>query len=140
MTPETKVSVLIAEDDPQIRYLIESAAERSGCFRSIATVADGRAAWEAVRDADPANQPELIISDLLMPRMTGIELIRALKKDERTRHIPVAIVTSSNVPNDRDDAIAAGASAFEPKPMGLEPLTRLIVALRQSCVEAVGIR
>lgn len=140
MTREGKVSLLIAEDDPQIRYLVQTAAERSGCFHSIAAAPDGEVAWHTVRNVARGEQPDLIISDLMMPRMTGIDLIRALKRDPLTRHIPVAIITSSDVPNDREDALAAGACAFEPKPQGLERLTRLITSLRHSCCEAAVAR
>lgn len=136
MTSEGKISLLIAEDDPQIRYLFEAAAERSGCFWPVTTAADGQTALDAVRGAAPGHHPEFIVSDLSMPRMTGIDLIRALKTDERTRHIPVAIVTSSNQPTDRDEALAAGAAAFEPKPYGLDALTQLLTTLRTTCVEA----
>lgn len=137
MTPEGKVSLLIAEDDPHIRYLFEAAAERSGCFGPIVVVEDGAAALEAVLHAAPGGRPDFIISDLSMPRMTGAALIRALKNDERTRSIPIAIITSSDLPNDRSEALAAGACAFEPKPTGLESLTRLLTTLRNSCCETV---
>lgn len=136
MTREGKVSLLIAEDDPHIRYLIQAAAERAGCFSPITVVADGEAALQAIRAASPADYPDLVVSDLSMPRMTGTQLIRALKSDPRTKSIPVAIITSSNVPNDREDALAAGACIFEPKPHGLEPLTNLLATIRHNCCEA----
>lgn len=136
MTPDGKVSLLIAEDDPHIRYLLEVAATRTGCFSSIQAVPDGEAAMLAVRNAAPADHPELIVTDLSMPRMTGLDLIRALKSDESTRHIPIAVITSSDVPNDRDDVLAAGATAFARKPQGLEPLTQLLGELRNTCCVA----
>lgn len=138
MTSEGKISLLIAEDDPHIRYLVQSAAERAGCFGAIMTVENGEAALQTVQRAETADLPELIVTDLSMPRMTGIELIRALKSEERTRHIPVAVITSSDLPHDRDDALAAGACMFEPKPQGLETLTRLLLQIRHSCAEAVA--
>lgn len=136
MTQEGKVSLLIAEDDPHIRYLIEAAAERTGCFAPIASFANGEAAWHALQSAAPGALPEFVVSDLSMPRMTGVDLIRAMKGDERTRGIPVAIVTSSDQAADREDALSAGASAFERKPHGLEALTQLLANLRHNCCEA----
>lgn len=132
MTPEGKISLLIAEDDPHIRYLVAVAAERTGYFRSIRIVPDGEAALSAVR----AEQPELIVTDLSMPRLNGLALIRALKGDALTRHIPIAVITSSDLPNDRETALAAGAFMFEPKPHGLEALVRLLAAIRHACAEA----
>lgn len=136
MTREGLISLLIAEDDPRIRYLLEVAAERAGGFESIVSVGDGEAALEVVHE----KHPDLIVSDLSMPRMTGIELIRAVKADPATRSIPIAIVTSSDLPHDRDDALAAGACMFEPKPYGLEALTKLLAQIRDTCREALVAR
>lgn len=119
-----------------MRYIIEAAAKRAGCFTRIASVGDGEAALRAIRGAAPAEYPDLIVSDLSMPRMTGLELIRALKADEATRSIPIAIITSSDEPHDRDDALAAGACRFEPKPHGLEALANLLAQIRTSCRES----
>jgi CheY-like chemotaxis protein len=137
MTHEGKVSLLIAEDDPHIRYLMVAAAERTGCFAPIGSFADGESAWEAMRSSAPHDLPEFVVSDLSMPRMSGLDLIRAMKREERTRGIPIAIVTSSDQPSDRDDALTAGAAAFEQKPQGLEALTQLLATLRHSCCDAV---
>lgn len=136
MTPESKVSLLIAEDDPHIRFFMQTAAVRTGLFGPIATYADGELAWRALSDATSCQHPELIISDLSMPKMTGLDLVRALKADARTRHIPIAIVTSSREPADRSAALAAGAAAFEYKPAGIDAFTRLIAELRHLCGEA----
>jgi CheY-like chemotaxis protein len=136
MTREGKVSLLIADDDPHLRLFIEAAAERSGCFGVITTVSDGEAALQLVRHAAPGHAPDMIVSDLSMPRMTGIDLIRALKADPATRTIPVAIITSSDLPNDREEALAAGACAFESKPMRIDDLTALLRTLRHHCCEA----
>ena len=136
MTTEGKISLLIAEDDPNIRYLVQVAAERTGYFSSIRAVTDGEAALAAVQRAAGGEHPDLIVTDLSMPRMSGIDLIRALKSDGSTRHIPIAVITSSDLPHDREDALAAGACMFEPKPHGLEALVRLLRQIRQHCAEA----
>lgn len=127
LSPEPeKVSLFIVEDDLNIRYLMEAAASRMELFDSITSFVDGEAAWTALQHAAPHAHPDLIMSDLSMPRMTGIQLIRAIKADAATRHIPIAIVTSSDLPHDRDDAMRAGACAFVHKPYGLESFTRLL--------------
>lgn len=140
MSPEGKISLLIAEDNPHIRHLLGAAAARSGCFDPITAVEDGEAALQAVRNALPGGAPDFIISDLSMPRLTGVELVRALKADERTRSIPIAIMTSSDLPHDREDAFRAGVCAFEPKPQGFDALVRLLIALRASCCDTAACR
>ncbi len=129
MSGEEKISLLIVEDDANIRYLLEMAALRTGIFQPLACVSDGKAAldWLQSRSADA--WPEFILTDLSMPRMTGIELLRALKADVRLRAIPAAVITSSNIPNDREDALTAGACAFLEKPHGLEALTQALLSL-----------
>lgn len=130
---QDQAALFIVEDDANFRYLIEAAAARSGVFDPITTFGDGRAALEAIQRASPAGLPSLVVSDLCMPRMTGLELIHALKADPHTRHIPIAILTSSDTPQDREDAMQAGAFAFSPKPYGFDALMLLLMDLGASC-------
>ena len=128
-----KISLLIVEDDAAIRYLMEEAASRTGDFGPIAVAEDGRAALDWLQQRSPAELPDLIVTDLSMPRLTGIELVQALKADSNLRAIPAAVITSSDIPNDREDALAAGACVFLKKPHGLEALTQIFLGLRDSC-------
>ena len=116
MSCDGQLSLMLVEDDPNIRYLMETAAARSGVFEVVAAAEDGQAALETLRAMDAREWPDLIITDLSMPRLSGLELLRAIKRDAMLQSIPVAIITSSDVPNDRQLALAAGAYAFVPKP------------------------
>jgi CheY-like chemotaxis protein len=124
-TPD-KVALYIVEDDANIRYLAQAAATRAGVFEPITTFVDGESARDALRKANSADHPALIVSDLSMPRMSGIQLIEAIKADPATQHVPIAIITSSDLPHDRDDALRAGACAFLHKPYGIEALTKIL--------------
>lgn len=128
-----KISLLIVEDDANIRYLLEAAALRAEVFGPVTTAPDGRAALDWLKQCDAPSLPEFIVTDLCMPRMTGIELVRELKADITLRSIPVGMITSSDVPNDRKDALVAGACSFVNKPHGLEALTKALLTLRASC-------
>jgi CheY-like chemotaxis protein len=88
--------------------------------------------------ADEAHLPDLIVTDLMMPHMTGLELVRAVKQNERMRTIPVAIITSSDTPSDRDVALSAGACSFVAKTFGVDALTRVLAGIRETCVEATS--
>jgi CheY-like chemotaxis protein len=134
MPLDEKVSFMIVEDDANIRYLLEAAADRLGLFSTITTAPNGHAALDTLHQLEPSALPACIATDLSMPRMNGIELIRALKADATLRHIPIAVITSSDVPNDRADAFAAGACAFLPKPQGLEALKTALMSIYDSCV------
>ena len=134
----SKVPLLIVEDDANVRVLLEAAAQRSQLFEPIMQAADGQAAFEMLHLLSTAELPGLIVSDLSMPRMSGLELLRSIKADERLRHINVGIITSSDVPNDRELAMAGGACSFVHKPHGLETLVRALISIHASCAANAG--
>jgi CheY-like chemotaxis protein len=134
MPQEDKVSLMIVEDDVHIRYLLEAAAERAGVFGRVTSFPDGEAAIAALRQSAPADLPAFISTDLSMPRMTGIDLVRAIKSEPSLHHIPIGIITSSDLPNDREDALAAGACTFIAKPQGLDAMIKALLSMYESCV------
>ena len=136
MHAHDKVSLLIVEDDANLRYLLEAAAARTNLFEPIRVTTDGARALELLRSLPPAERPAIVVTDLSMPRMTGLDLIIALKGDPSLRTIPIAVITSSDVPNDREKALAAGACLFLEKPYGLDELMALLRGIRDSCVSA----
>jgi CheY-like chemotaxis protein len=98
--------ILVAEDDRFLRRAAEMALKRQGY--TVITAADGE---EALRTAQ-SELPDLILLDLIMPKLNGFDVLQALKKDAPTAHIPVIIL--SNLGQDRDvqQAMDAGASAY----------------------------
>jgi len=132
MHADEKLGLLIVEDDATIRYLEEVAAQRTGVFDPISAAADGRAALEWLKSRAPHELPAIVVTDLNMPRMNGLDLLRAIKTDPALERLCVAVITSSNIPHDREDALAAGACAFIPKPMRLEEFSRAMAQLRHA--------
>ena len=98
--------ILVAEDDRFLRKAAEMALKRQGY--TVLTAADGE---EALRAAQ-SELPDLILLDLIMPKLNGFDVLQALKKDAPTAHIPVIIL--SNLGQDRDvqQAMDAGAAAY----------------------------
>ena len=98
--------ILVAEDDRFLRKAAEMALKRQGY--TVLTAADGEEALEAVRRV----LPDLILLDLIMPKLNGFDVLQALKKDAPTAHIPVIVL--SNLGQDRDvqQAMDAGAAAY----------------------------
>jgi len=98
--------ILVAEDDRFLRKAAEMALKRQGY--TVLTAADGE---EALRAAQ-SELPDLILLDLIMPKLNGFDVLQALKKDAPTAHIPVIIL--SNLGQDRDvqQAMGAGAAAY----------------------------
>ena len=98
--------VLLAEDDRFLRKAAETTLKRQG-YAVLAT-ADGEEALRVAR----ADAPDLILLDLIMPKLNGFDVLRALKSDAATADIPVIIL--SNLGQDRDvqQAMEAGAAAY----------------------------
>ncbi len=115
--------ILLAEDDRFLRKAAEATLRRSG-FTVIAAV-DGE---EALRLAQ-AEVPDLILLDLIMPKLQGFEVLRSLKESPATAHIPVIVL--SNLGQDRDiqQAMDAGAVAYLVKAnLSLEELVKRVEA------------
>ncbi len=103
--------ILVVDDNRAARGLI-SLHLRSNGFKNISVVADG---FEALKAMDAA-QPELVITDLLMPNMDGFELCSKLRADPKTSEIPVLAQTASTDPDLRAQAFACGATDLLTKP------------------------
>lgn len=107
----TTARILVVDDNRAARGLI-ALHLRSNGFKNICIVADGFEALNAMEAA----QPELIITDLLMPNMNGFELCRKLRADPKTSEIPVLAQTASTDPDLRAQAFACGATDLLAKP------------------------
>jgi signal transduction histidine kinase/ligand-binding sensor domain-containing protein/AraC-like DNA-binding protein len=104
-----KKMALVVEDNPDIRtYIWEAFAEDY----LVLTADNGRAGLAyAVK-----NIPDIIVSDIMMPDLSGIELCAMLKKDTRTSHIPVILLTAKTSLNDKTEGYSAGADSYITKP------------------------
>ena len=118
MNPVAK-TVLIADDDPDIQALVALRLERAG-YRTV-LAADGQAALELA----VAEPPDLAVVDWSMPRLDGIELIRALRAHSATADVPVLLLTAHAEPPRGD----ADADAFVQKPFAAETLREWVVSL-----------
>lgn len=136
-----KPRLLIVEDEPDLRVLVHFAAKRSEAFSIICTAEDGQTALEMVQAGLRGERadlpPDVIFSDWNMPRLTGIELARALKRNPETRGIAMALFTSAQTAFEREQARAAGCCAHFLKPAGLLELTAIMKSLPAFCAEPV---
>lgn len=117
--------VLIADDNEQNRELLDAYLAEEGY--TILFANDGQEAMDVV----DAQQPDLILLDIMMPRMSGYEVCEQLKADAEKRDIPVLIVTALNEQGDIEKAVKAGCDDFLTKPVNqLELKTRVRSLLR----------
>ena len=95
--------VLLVEDDRYLRKAAEVVLQRAGL--TVTTAADGIEALRAVNQ----ERPDLVLLDMIMPRMQGLDVLRALKSDPATAAIPVIVLSNQGQESDREQAFGAGA-------------------------------
>jgi CheY-like chemotaxis protein len=98
--------VLLVEDDRFLRRACEKSLRQKGF--AVSTAADGEEALRTSR----AEAPDLILLDLLMPKLNGIEVLRALRSDENTRAIPVIVLTNSSKETDVREVESLGVAGY----------------------------
>jgi len=103
--------MLVADDDPAILRLIATILEKENF--NVVTARDGREAYKILQ-ADPNFTAAIL--DVVMPHISGPELVRYMKSEERLKRIPVMMMTAEQDPKLSSDSFAAGAIVFLPKP------------------------
>jgi len=113
---DNNLRVLLVEDAPFLRYAFGRLLRMHG-FEVMEAV-DGREALNCVNEF----QPQMVITDLMMPEMGGIELIQRLRSDPRTADLPVLAITADSSEQTEQRAREAGAADFVTKPIDLPTL------------------
>ncbi|MXW03834.1 MAG: response regulator [Gemmatimonadetes bacterium] len=103
-------TILVVDDEPDIVEIIQYNLEKSGF--DVIVAADGSAALEKARD----EAPDLIVLDLMLPGLEGTDVCRILKQDERTRFIPILMLTAKSEEIDRIIGLELGADDYVVKP------------------------
>ncbi len=114
--------ILIVDDSPTDIELTIIAIEDTGQEIGVLSATDGESALAMIRNTQKL--PTLILLDLKMPGMDGIEVLREIRADNCIKEIPVVVVTSSSLASDRSEAIAAGASGYIQKPLALDQFSK----------------
>lgn len=113
--------VLVAEEDRYLRRAAEARLRQQGF--TVLTAADGEEALRVAR----TEQPDLILLDLIMPKVQGFEVLRALKDAEATAAIPVIILSNLGQESDRAQCLQGGATAYFVKAnLSLQELVRTV--------------
>jgi len=116
-------SILLVEDNPDDVELTIRALAKSHVANSLDLASDGVEALEYLAGAgkfagrDPNTLPQVVLLDLKMPRMDGLEVLKRIRADERTRLLPVVILTTSSEERDRIESYKLGANSYIRKPV-----------------------
>lgn len=126
--------IMLAEDDPRDVELVLQGLRTKGLINEIEVVGDGEAALDYLyrRGAYAGREPglpALILLDLKMPRVSGLEVLETMRGDEQLRHVPVVVMTSSREEVDLARAYALGCNAYVVKPVDFQAFVDAVSAV-----------
>jgi CheY-like chemotaxis protein len=126
------IHILLVEDDPDHADLIQLGFEATNLDSHFTHVTDGEKALAYIKAQPPytnRTQPDLILLDLNLPKLTGHEVLAEIRADDNLRTIPVVILTTSNAVNDRQRAYSHHANSYIVKPSEPEGFNRMTADL-----------
>ena len=135
MTDTEAVDILLVEDNPQDAELTTRALKKNNLANRLITVEDGAEALDFIfcrgkyATRNNSQSPKVVLLDLKLPKVSGLEVLRALKQDERTRSIPVVVVTSSREDPDIKTAYGLGANSYVVKPVDFDAFAESVSSL-----------
>lgn len=115
-------TVFLVEDNEMNRDMLTRRLTKKGY--EVATAEDGQEAVDKIGDV----KPDIVLMDMSLPRMDGLEATRRIKAHPELGAVPVVVLTANATTGDRDDAMAAGCDAFETKPVNLPQLLETMAA------------
>ena len=130
-----KKMILLVEDNPDDEALALRALKKSNLANEIAVARDGVEALDFLfcegkfADRDPCELPVVVLLDLKLPKVDGLEVLKRIKNDERTRRLPVVILTSSSEEQDIIDSYDFGANSYIRKPVDFNQFTEAVAQL-----------
>jgi two-component system response regulator len=127
-------TVLIVDDSRDETEITKRVLTKAGTPLKVVSVARGEEALALLKGTD--SLPSLILLDLKMPGMNGVETLRRIRADDRLKRVPVAIVTNSSLEADRNESFAAGADNFLNKSIDMDQYGREIKLLLEKWLKA----
>ncbi len=126
----TDTRILVVEDEQPIRDLIAFGLRRAGC--DVALAEHSRAALASIGD----RRPDLVLVDWMLPDTSGLELVRALRRDANTRDIPIMMLTARAEEAHKETGLETGADDYLTKPFSARELVARIQAVLRRCAPA----
>ena len=135
MVQEKAIEFLLVEDNPTDAELTLRALRGKGLRNNFVVAKDGQEALDflfakgAHAGRDVSNRPKMVLLDLRLPKVDGIEVLRRVKADERTKVIPVVVLTSSRQEPDIEKCYRLGANSYIVKPVDFDKLVEAVSEL-----------
>lgn len=128
--------ILLVEDNPDDELLTLRALKKNNILNKVVVAHDGVEALEYLfgtgtyADRDVKTLPQLVLLDLKLPKVDGLEVLRLMRSDERTRLVPVVILTSSTERQDMLEGYGLGANSYVRKPVNFVQFTAAVEQLK----------
>ncbi|MBW4548799.1 MAG: response regulator [Symplocastrum torsivum CPER-KK1] len=139
-TQQQTLEVLLVEDDPDDVELTQAALERSTLNINLSVINDGDEVFSYLnRQGQYTNAvtPNLILLDLHLPGLDGLEVLSLIKNDQRLKIIPVIVLTGSEAEAKTVESYNLGANSFVQKPTGIKEFTQLVNLIEEFWLKAV---
>jgi CheY-like chemotaxis protein len=130
-----EVEILLVEDNPTDVELTLRALKKNNLANRVHVVTDGEQALEfifatgAYKGKDINHKPRVVLLDLKLPKVDGLEVLRKIKSDKRTKDIPVVVLTSSKEEQDRIESYRLGVNSYIVKPVDFTQFTKTVSEL-----------
>ncbi len=121
--------IFIVDDDPDDRQIILDAFLENNFNIDYIFIENGDQLIETLKNSTPDQYPSLILLDLNMPGMMGLQVLKVLKNNKEWKPIPVLVLTTSTLDRDREASYEMGASCFLRKPVAFEELTTMTTSI-----------
>lgn len=113
--------ILLVDDEPGIRESVQAYLSCNENWQ-VEVARDVKEAWEKIRE----DKPDLIVSDIMMPEVNGLEFLAQLREDSRYRNLPVVLLTAKGMTSDRIEGYTVGCDAYLPKPFDPDELEAIV--------------
>jgi two-component system response regulator len=129
------IEILLVEDSAEDAHLVVRALKKNNLGNNILHLQDGAEALDFIfakgkfEGRKVEDKPRLILLDLKMPKVDGLQVLKAIKMDERTSSIPVVIMTSSRHDKDLEESYKLGVNSYVVKPVSFENFARAVADL-----------
>ncbi len=135
MKSKEEVEILLVEDNPTDVELTLRALKKNNLSNKVQVVTDGAEALDYLfatgvyKEREINNKPKVVLLDLKLPKVDGLEVLKKVKADERTKDIPIVVLTSSKEEQDRVESYKLGVNSYIVKPVDFEQFTKSVTEL-----------